>query len=194
MRTTLAKTLIPLFTWVVCLGAGTLKLNNDEVRYSTMTADIAAFARANKLWTEGKYEEMVTILFDLTGKGYRKPIALLGNAYAGGFGAPRSLQTARTNWRRAAMLGNDFSMRTLSNNYEVSSESPSPRESAFWSVVANAFEDPSSHFAIGVDLTSQRLAKLPEHERTLVLMTAKETIERIKVIKAKYDAVIAPEL
>lgn len=192
MKHLIALTLLPIlafnpFSKEVTIGG-------NKIDYSNMEKDKSLFEEANRCWSFQKYDRMMAILWELNCKGYRKPVTLLGNAYLTGNGVERSYELGRLHWKRGAMLGNVYAMQGLGDSYASSSQGYEPVESAMWSVVANAFEDPSSAFATGSTVTAQRLAKLSETVRRLVIMNAQSLIERIRENKRKYEEVIDESL
>lgn len=171
-----------------------LVIDGQRIDYAGMERDKALFVEANECWSYQRYDRMMEILWDLNSKGYRKAITLLGNAYLTGNGVERSYDLGRLHWKRGAMLGNVYAMQGLSDSFASSLQGYEPVESAMWSIVANAFENPSSAFATGSTETAKRLAKLSASERELAMMNAKSLIERIRENKRRYEEVIDESL
>lgn len=182
-----------------------VKIGGALVDMSNLDADRNSFRAASDRWHVSKRSESdpetqasLAVIESIAKKNFRKPLNLLGSHYATmASNAPVGSDHSKVNyiWSRAAfvraaMLGDHYSMRTLSVSYGIAGDT-NEFESAVWAYVALEFGTGDDDYLGG--LVAQSLDRLKPDMKDPARRRADSLIAEIRKNKATYEQLIGTD-
>jgi hypothetical protein len=182
-----------------------VKIGEALVDMSNLDADRKSFRAASDRWHLSKRSESdpetqssLAVIESIAKKNFRKPLNLLGSHYATmASNAPVGSDQSKVNyiWSRgafvrAAMLGDHYSMRTLSVSYGIAGD-PNEFESAVWAYVALEFGTGADTY-LG-EMVSDAVRGLKPEQKDMARRRADSLISEIRKNKATYDQLVGTD-
>lgn len=182
----------------VVIGSAVIDMSNIE-------ADRKAFRQASDRWHASKRSasdpvtvENAKIISAIASKNFRKPLNLLGSHYATmALNSPIDSDEQKMNyfWSRgvfvrAAMLGDHYSMRTVSMSYGIAGEI-NEFESAVWAYVSLELGTGEDTY-LG-EMVSNAVRRLKSDEKDLARRRADSLIIEIRKNKSAYDQLVGTD-
>ncbi len=182
-----------------------VKIGEALVDMSNLDADRKLFRAASDRWHVSKRSESdpetrasIAVIESIAKKNFRKPLNLLGSHYAtmamnatvGSDHSKVNYIWSRVAFVRAAMLGDHYSMRTLSVSYGIAGD-PNEFESAVWAYVALEFGTGDDVNLGG--LVAHALGRLTPEMKDAARRRADSLITEIRKNKATYEQLVGTD-
>jgi hypothetical protein len=207
------RTLKYLILWLImafCLSACSkqpdkVAIGSAVIDMSNIEADRKAFRQASDRWHASQQSasdpvtvENAKIIRAIAAKNFRKPLNLLGSHYATmALNSPIDSDEQKMNyfWSRgafvrAAMLGDHYSMRTVSMSYGIEGKI-NEFESAVWAYVSLEFGTGEDTY-LG-EMVSNAVRRLKSDQKDLARRRADSLIVEIRNNKAAYDQLVGTD-
>lgn len=183
-----------------------VKIGEALVDMSNLDADRKLFRAASDRWHVSKRSESdpetrasIAVIESIAKKNFRKPLNLLGSHYATmAMNCPKGSAEEKMNnfWSRgvfvrAAMLGDHYSMYTVSGIYGYAFD-PNEFEAAVWAYVALEFGTGADAY-LG-EMVSDAVRRLKPEQKDLARRRADSLIVEIRKNKATYDQLVGTNL